>query len=111
MPTAVVKSRYRSCSECVNMSFRLEEAKIVICVSRPKSVSFSSESGFSSRGLKTDEDKWHFLAEVHIEFFRRPQELQSKRQYWRYILQIYFVSTFFKYVDKFINTYILTIFL
>jgi hypothetical protein len=31
-----------------------------------------------SRGLKTDEDKRHFLGEVHNKIFRRPHELKSK---------------------------------
>jgi hypothetical protein len=56
--------------------------KIVICVSRPKSASFSFESEFSGRGAA--EDKTHILAEVYIEFFRRPHELlQSKRHHWK----------------------------
>jgi hypothetical protein len=67
--------------------------KIVICVSRPKSVSFSFEAEFSGRGLKTGEDKRHFLAEVHI---RRPHELQSKRHHWKnykFILYLPFSNT------------------
>jgi hypothetical protein len=71
------------------------------------SLSFLAEA---RRGVKTAEDERHFLAEVHITFFRRPHELQSKRQTSLEKLQIYFVSTFSKYVDKFIKTYILTIF-
>jgi hypothetical protein len=43
--------------------------EIVICVSDPKCASFSSESGFSSRDLKTGVDKRHFLAKVHTTFF------------------------------------------
>jgi hypothetical protein len=35
------------------------------------------------------------FGEVHINFFRRPHELQSKRHHWK---------------NKFINTYVLTIF-
>jgi hypothetical protein len=31
----------------------------------------------------TDEDKKHFLAEVHIKFSRRPNELQSKKHHWK----------------------------
>jgi hypothetical protein len=70
-----------------------EKAQIVICVSRPKSASFSSESGFSSRGSKTGEN--HFLAEVHINFFTHQHDLQSKKTSLEK-LQIYFVSTFFE---------------
>jgi predicted RNA methylase len=40
-----------------------------------------------SRGLKTDEDKRHFLGEVHNKFFRRPHELQSKFIY-KFILYL-----------------------
>jgi hypothetical protein len=43
--------------------------------------------------LKTDEDKRHFLAEVHIKFLRQPHELQSKTLLEK--LQIYF----FKYIQ------------
>jgi hypothetical protein len=35
------------------------------------------------RGLKTGEDKRHFLADVDITVFRRPHELQSKRNRWK----------------------------
>jgi hypothetical protein len=42
---------------------------------RPR-LSFLSEA---QPRLKTGEDKKHFLAEVDITFFRRPHELQSKR--------------------------------
>jgi hypothetical protein len=39
--------------------------------------------------LETSEDKRHFLADVHINFFRRPHEPQSKRHHWKnYKLQI-----------------------
>jgi hypothetical protein len=54
--------------------------------------------------LKTGEDTKHILAEVHINFFRRPHELQSKQHHWKnykFILYLFFL----KYVDKFINTY------
>jgi hypothetical protein len=54
--------------------------------------------------LKTGEDNRQFLAEVHILFFRRSHELQSKRHHWKNYKFI------FKYVYKFINSYILTIF-
>jgi hypothetical protein len=33
--------------------------------------------------LKTGKDKRHFFAEVHIKFFRRPHELQSKTHHWK----------------------------
>jgi hypothetical protein len=33
--------------------------------------------------LDNREDKKHFLGEVHITFFRRPYELQSKRHHWK----------------------------
>jgi type IV secretory pathway VirD2 relaxase len=39
--------------------------------------------------LDNREDKKHFLGEVHITFFRRPYELQSKLEK----LQIYLVTT------------------
>jgi hypothetical protein len=61
--------------------------KIVICVSRPKSASFSSEWEFSGRGAAEAPN-------------RRRQKALKK-------LQIYFVSIFLKYVDKFINRYFL----
>jgi hypothetical protein len=51
----------------------------VICVSRSKSPSFSSEFGFFGRSAGEDKT----LAEVHIKFFRRPHELQSKRHHWK----------------------------
>jgi hypothetical protein len=57
------------------------------------SVSFPAEA--QSR-LEAGEDKRHVLGEVHIKFFRQ--------------LHIYFVITFFKYVDKIISTYVLIIF-
>jgi hypothetical protein len=50
-------------------------AVIVICVSRLKSASFSSESEFSGRGAaeaETGQDKGHFLAEVQL---RVPKKL------------------------------------
>jgi hypothetical protein len=44
----------------------------------------------------------HFLAEVHIKFFRRPDELQNKRYYWKNsnLFCIYLFQ-----IDTFINTY------
>jgi hypothetical protein len=33
--------------------------------------------------LETGEEKRYFLAEVNIKFFRRPHELQDKRQHWK----------------------------
>jgi hypothetical protein len=47
--------------------------------------------------------KRHFLAEVYINFFRHPHELQSKKTSLKN-LQIYFILYFFR-IDKFINTY------
>jgi hypothetical protein len=41
------------------------------------------------RDFKTGEDKRHFLAEVHIKFFRRPHELQNKRHH---LFCIYFLT-------------------
>jgi hypothetical protein len=67
---------------------------IVICVSRPKSTSLSSESGFLAEAqprLKTDEDRRHFLTEVHIEFFRRLHELQTKNRYIYKLSTIFFI--------------------
>jgi hypothetical protein len=49
--------------------------------------------------LETGEDKRYFLAEIHIKFFRRPHNLKQKTSLEK--IQIYFVSTFFKYVDKY----------
>jgi hypothetical protein len=77
-----------------------------LCI-KAKSASFSSRVGVfwprRSRGLKTGEDKRHFLEEV-IKFFRRPHELRSKRHWknYKFILYLPFSNT---YVDKFINTY------
>jgi hypothetical protein len=65
------------------------------------SVSFPAEA--QSR-LEAGEDKRHVLGEVHIKFFRRPHITSFKK------LHIYFVITFFKYVDKIISTYVLIIF-
>jgi hypothetical protein len=72
---------------------------IIICVSSPKSASFCPSLGFLAEAqprLETGEDKRHFLAEVHIHFFKRPRKLQSKIHTSSEKLQIYFVSTFFK---------------
>jgi hypothetical protein len=41
-----------------------------------------------SRGL-TGEDKRHFIAEVHIKFFKWSHELQSKRRHWKNYTFIY----------------------
>jgi hypothetical protein len=52
----------------------------MICVSRPKSASFSFKSEFSGRGAaeaQEGNDKRHFFAEVHITFFRRPHKAKG----------------------------------
>jgi hypothetical protein len=69
----------------------------------------------AQRDLKTGEDKRHFLAEVHIKFFRRPHELQSKRhdsKNYKFILYLFFsnILLHLDYTDTFINMYILTVF-
>jgi hypothetical protein len=63
---------------------------IVVCVSRPKSASFSSESEFSGRGAAEARQQARTKG-----IFRRPHELQSTKQSLEK-LQIYFKSTFFK---------------
>jgi hypothetical protein len=53
-----------------------------------------------NRGSKTGKDKRHFLAEVHINFFRRPHELQSR--HFGKITNLFCIYLF--EIDKFINT-------
>jgi hypothetical protein len=55
-----------------------------------------------SRGLKIGQDKRHFLAEVHIKFFRLQHELQSKKHHWQ-IINLFCIYLF--QIDKFINIY------
>jgi hypothetical protein len=56
-------------------------------------------------GLKTGEDKRHFLAQVHIKFFRRPFELQSKKHHWKNYKFILYVCMYLFQIKKIINTY------
>jgi hypothetical protein len=65
-----------------------DKAQIVICVSRPKSASFSSESGISSRGSKTGEDqKAHF----GITFFRHQHKAKKHHcKNYKFILYLLF---------------------
>jgi hypothetical protein len=63
---------------------------------------FRSESEFSGRGTAEAEQ-----ARTKGTFWR-PHELQSKRHHWKNFKLI--LSNFFKYIDQFSNTYILTIF-
>jgi hypothetical protein len=60
-------------------------------VARPlcSSLSFLAEA---QPRLKTGEDKRLFLAEVHIQFFSRPRELQSKRYHWKNYKFLYLLS-------------------
>jgi hypothetical protein len=71
---------------CIKTRTVSEKCKNNYFCIKAKSASFLSESEFSGRGgprLETGKDKRHFSAEVHIKFFTK--------------LQIYFVSSFFKY--------------
>jgi hypothetical protein len=54
--------------------------------------------------LKTGEDKEHFLAEVHIKFFKRPHELQSKNFIGK-ITNFFCIYSYLFQIDTFINTY------
>jgi hypothetical protein len=65
---------------------------------------FTSESEFSGRGAAeaTGEDKRHFLAVLHIKFFRRPHELQSKRHLLIHINK-FFNSICYQLANKTIN--------
>jgi hypothetical protein len=81
---------------------------IVICISRPKTASFVRVRVFwprRSRGLKTGEDKRDILAVVHMKFFRRPQELQTKRHHWENYKFILYLPFSNMHVEKCINTY------
>jgi hypothetical protein len=67
---------------------------------------FRSRLGFPAEAqprLETGEDKKHFLAEVHMKFFRRPHELQSKRHHWKnYKLILYLpFSKFILLIDRY----------
>jgi hypothetical protein len=81
--------------------FELLNRKLYIYVSRPKSASFSSESEFSGRGAAEKTGSAH---KIFLATARTKKQKTSLEK-----LHIYFVSTFFKYVDTFINTYVLTI--
>jgi hypothetical protein len=80
--------------------FELLNRKLYIYVSRPKSASFSTESEFSGRGAADE-------ADAHNIFLATARTKKQKTSLEK--LHIYFVSTFFKYVDAFINPYVLTI--
>jgi hypothetical protein len=73
-----------------------------VCIKAKKCIFFVRVGVFwprRSRGLKTGEDKRHFLAEVHINFFKRPHDKQ--KTIGKITNNV--VSTFFKYINLLIH--------